>query len=133
MSIYYQGYKLPSFARAKYIKAMKEKGYLHYIYRDDKEIGFYIQEGEKLKYLFIIPPYRGYGIAQAAIEEAVKANENITIAITKRNCPIKHIVQELGFTNTHVSVKGKEIWASNDYGKSVRDYKNSKIYLRNIL
>ena len=105
--------QLPSFMRMRELKAYEQKGQLHYIIENNVCKGFYVLDNEKFKCLFVEPQYRGNGIATTIIKNIINT-QNITIAVTKRNCGIKKIIINLGFQNTNIIVQGKqsllEIW-----------------------
>lgn len=114
-------WKLPSFMRKKELKKYEADGKLHYIYHENEVVGFYVVDGTMFKNLFIAPEYRRLGLARKVISKHMA--DGITIATTRRNCPIKKLIQKLGFEFTGKIVDGKqsklEIWGCNSLVKVV--------------
>lgn len=107
--------ELPCFMRMKYLKQMETENKLKYISYDNHICGFYVLDGTMFKCLYVAPSYRKLGLATQTIKSIIE-KQTITIATTRRNCPIKRVIQKLGFINTHQIVQGKqsllEIWKS---------------------
>ena len=107
--------ELPSFMRIKKLKKLHQENKMRLIYHNNVVVGFYTIDNGMFQNLYIQKDFRKLGLATQAIKtEMLKGS--ITIATTHKRCPIKKLIQKLGFTFTGQVVQGKqsplEIWAS---------------------
>ena len=107
--------ELPSFMRVKKLKKLYNENKMRFIYVDTQIVGFYTINNGMFQNLYIKKEFRKLGLATKSIKNEM-AKGKITIATTRRNCPIKKLIKKLGFTFTGSIVQGKqsllEIWVS---------------------